>query len=302
MSKTVLCRCGERVRVGSKSAARSVQCPACGKLVVVRRRRGGASARPSRTTESSRSAKASARARSARVRGVRPSQAPLFIGALAVGVLLIVAIVYVARSRGREGQGRTRRGAEPQAGVQNPVRASYADRDVRRLVRQLHAGKLRARTAAARALVAMGPRACEAVPDLLVAMGRKSAGIEFEVAVGRAFKAMGSAAVPELLGALRSGSAKTRFYAARALMKVGPRAKGAVDALVAVLERDADYSVRSSAAAALGAMGPAASKALPALKRAAGNPNAPITHDTARGELRVRAQLAIDQIQSRLVK
>jgi len=323
MSKTVLCKCGARVRVVvGRTAGRSVQCPACGKLVAVRKRRSGGSARSMPRQDSPGSAKSVARARSERVRRSRPSQAPLFVGAGVVAVLLVVAIVYMVRSgrrataaRGADvvsagdgvavwtGEAAVASGGGGRASrVHRPVRARYSDASVRRLVHTLHAGKLKARTRAAEALGAMGPRACEAVPDLLVAMGRKSAGIEFEMAVARAFRAMGAAALPEVLDALKSRSSKTRFYAALALTKMGPRARGAVDALVGVLEQDADLSVRASAAAALGAIGPAAAKAVPALRRAAGNPNAAITHDTARGELRVRAQMAIDQIQSRIVK
>ncbi|MFC1806232.1 HEAT repeat domain-containing protein [Planctomycetota bacterium] len=68
--------------------------------------------------------------------------------------------------------------------------------------------------------------------------------------------------------------------------------------LIAALEADPDMSVRASAAAALGGIGSVASAAIPALRRAAGNPRVPITHDSAQGELRVRAQMAIDHIEN----
>ena len=176
--------------------------------------------------------------------------------------------------------------------------ADVREPSVARHVRQLRATTVRQRTAAARALATMGPRAKEAVPALLAAMAQRSGGIEFEMAVARAFRAIGAPAVPELLIALRGPNAERRFYAARALMKIGPAASDAVPALIETLERDPSYGVRANAAAALGDIGPAAAVALPALQRAAGNPRGPITHDTAQGQLRVRAQMAIDRLRN----
>ena len=175
--------------------------------------------------------------------------------------------------------------------------ADVREPSVAREVRQLRARNVRERTAAARALATMGPRAKEAVPAPLAAMARRSSGIEFEMAVDRTLRAIGAAAVPDLVDALRDGDAERRFYAARALMKIGPAAAEAVPALVHTLENDPDYGVRANAAAALGDMGPRAAPAVPALRRAAGNPRAPITHDTAQGQLRVRAQMALDRIE-----
>jgi HEAT repeat protein len=134
------------------------------------------------------------------------------------------------------------------------------------------------------------------VPALLAGLARPSPGIEFQMAVGKALKAIGPSAVPPLRAALRAGQARTRFYAARALSKLGPAAAPAVPALIDVLEHDRDYGVRGSAAAALGAIGPPAHKAMPALRRAAGNPNTPFSGDPERDELRVAAQMALRQL------
>jgi HEAT repeat protein len=179
------------------------------------------------------------------------------------------------------------------------VPASYSDASVERLARQLRSSDLRSRVEAANALAALGPRAGEAVPALLNAMGRAASEIEFARAVGKAMKAIGPAAVPRLVSALRSDVPKARFHAAGALAKLGPDAAGAVAALTEALEADPDYSVRSNAAVALGAIGPAASSALPALRRAAGGPNEKLTGDPARAELRVRARMAMDQVKGK---
>ena len=220
---------------------------------------------------------------------------PLVVGAVAVGVVAggVVAAVLVRSGGGSA----SRRGPTAHAGGQTRREAVvYSSHEVGRWGRQLHARGLRARLAAAQALARMGPRAAEAVPDLLAAMARRSAEIEFRMALGRAVRAMGSSAVPYLVAALGSEAPRTRFDAAQALAKLGPEARGALEPLIEVVERDRDYSVRACAAAALGAIGPPAAAALPALRRAAGNPNEPLTHDAPRSELRVRARMAIDQI------
>lgn len=179
------------------------------------------------------------------------------------------------------------------------VPTSYSDSSVGQLAGELRASNLRTRMAAANALAALGPRAREAIPALLNAMARPSSEIEFSRAVSKALKAIGAAGVPQLVSVLRTGGAKARFHAAGALAKLGPDAAGAVAALAEAVENDADYSVRSNAASALGAIGAAAAAALPALRQAAGNPNEKLTHDAARAELRVRAQMAIGQIKGK---
>jgi len=176
------------------------------------------------------------------------------------------------------------------------IQVSYSDRGVARGGEQLAARRLADRVAAARALASLGPRAAEAVPALLHALSKPSCEIEMQAACQKALKAIGPAATPELVAALRSGQPKMRFQAAMAIVKLGPLARDAVGPLTGALENDPDYSVRTAAATALGAIGPAASPALGALKRAAGNPNQKLTHDPQRAELRVRAWSALREI------
>jgi HEAT repeat protein len=184
-------------------------------------------------------------------------------------------------------------------GVSTPGTAPrhFADADVGRLAEQLGSRDLAARTAAARTLAALGPRAKDAVPELLDCMAKTASGIEFEVAVAKAMKSIGAAGLPDLLAALGSADPRRRFTAARALAKLGPLAASATPQLVAALERDRDDAVRASAATALGAIGPPAAAALPALRSLVGNPNTPFTGIPAKDELRVAAQMAMKKIQ-----
>ncbi|MBM4034306.1 MAG: hypothetical protein FJ291_21385 [Planctomycetes bacterium] len=238
-----------------------------------------------------------------RSRRAKPSRGPLI--ALGIGgALALLGAVWLLVRPGTDSATPATDGGRPTASVERDVilvsvPASYTDAGVGRLASQLRSSDLRSRVEAANALAALGPRAAEAVPALLNAMGRGSSEIEFARAVGKAMKAIGAAAVPRLIGALRSEAAKARFHAAGALAKLGPEAAGAVAALAEALEGDPDYSVRSNAAVALGAIGPAASSALPALRRVAGNPNEKLTGDPARAELRVRARMAMDQVKGK---
>jgi len=91
-------------------------------------------------------------------------------------------------------------------------------------------------------------------------------------------------AIPDLINALEDQTAKVRGYAARALAKMGPDAKGAVPVLTELLGDQAEYSiatwvdtggfgrpakrqmyVRANAAEALGSIGPDAQTAIPTL-------------------------------------
>ncbi len=240
-----------------------------------------------------------------RSRQARPSRGPLIAVGVGGGAVALLGIVWLLTRPGEEG-GTTRAtgSSRPVASVSRDVTlvsvpTSYSDASVGRLAGQLRSSDLRSRVEAANALAALGPRAQEAIPALLNAMGRMSSELEFSRAVGKAMKAIGAAAVPQLAGALRSGVPKARFHAAAALARLGPEAAPAVSALVEALEGDSDYSVRSNAAAALGAIGPAAASALPALRRAAGNPNEKLTSDPARAEVRVQANRAMDQIKGK---
>ena len=284
MPIVVQCSCGQEMTVRDDFAGRQLKCPGCGTGLVVPgpSRIGSSRALPQGW--------ASPRRRS-RPRPRKKANSPwpwLVVSALIVGAA-VAAGVYVLP--------RPPKGGSTGAGSQTlSVPIHYADADVGDLARRLAAKQIAARTAAARSLAALGPRAREAVPALLAGMMRSSAGIEFEMAVAKAFKALGSAAVPQLVAALRVPDARTRFYAARALATVGPPAAPAVGALVAVLQRDPDYGVRGSAATALGGIGAAAASATAALHKAAGNPNTPFSGNPDRDGLRVAAQVALQKI------
>jgi HEAT repeat protein len=223
---------------------------------------------------------------------------PLILGGTAVAALLIVGLVLVLTADRAPARAAVSNWPAAQEEIAAP-QVDYRDGELARWARQLRAADLRARIAAANTMAGMGPRAREAVPDLLASMARTNNGVELDTALGRAMKAIGPAAVPDLVAALSWRDPRMRFAATSALTKLGPQAEQAVQPLIGVLERDGDYAVRASAAAALGAMGSAASSALPALRRALGDPNATLTHNPQLSELRVRAQLAIDQIEGR---
>lgn len=251
------------------------------------------------------------RAARPRAREARRSRLPLIALCAGAGALALAGLVWALTRRddGPAARGTPGAPAGVPAGA-SPTRdvtvvsvpASYSEAGVARLAAQLRAPSLRSRVEAAESLAALGPRAREAVPALLNAMARRNSEIEFARAVSKAIKAIGAAAVPQLVAVLRSGSSQARFQAAAALNRLGPDGAGATDALIEVLEGDEDMAVRSNAAVALGAIGPAASAALPALKRAAGNPNERLGGNAAKAELRVRAQMAIDQIKGAIGK
>jgi len=293
MSITLRCVCGARFSASDDCLGGRATCPACGQMLAV----------PSRPTRRPR--RADARSRRRTKRGVNP----LAIVGIALGAVAVLGFVCFVASRREETEGGgqtsqpygpsssgTRAAYREPSGVELPT--SYASRDVDRLAAQLGARDLRSRIAAAQAIAAMGPGASEAVPALLDAMARKSLEIELSRVLDKAVKAIGPMAVPGLIAALRAGSPKARFVAATAIAQLGPAAAGAVQPLISVVESDPDYSVRSNAAAALGAIGPGASAALPALRKV-GGANTKLTHDPGRAELCVRARVAIDQIQEK---
>jgi len=73
-------------------------------------------------------------------------------------------------------------------------------------------------------------------------------------------------AVPDLVKALQSSDALLRAQAALALGAIGPDARDAVPALTTALD-DPEWSVRRQSAMALGAIGPDARPAVPVLHR-----------------------------------
>ncbi len=109
-------------------------------------------------------------------------------------------------------------------------------------------------------------------------------------------------AIPALTAALADKNLNVRYWAAKVLMGFGPEAKTAVPALVAALktfpggspelEGPARYypDVRSLAADALGAMGPAAKEAIPALKEASADKSPAVRESAAEAIKRIEAK------------
>ena len=290
MSITVRCWCGARFRAKDEFAGRTLKCPNCHEPLVVPARgpRRGGARRPGR----------------ARRRESRSSSVPLTVGAIAVCVLLIGGALWLTRGRSGERRVAIDRPSPPKAAQRSrapappPPALSYSDADVARLAKQLQAATIRARAAAARGLARIGPQASQAVPALLHARTRGSEGIEARAAIDKALKAIGPAAVPHLVAALKSGGETVRFHAAQALGTLGPKAEAAVPDLAAALESDGHRGVRASAARALGAIGRPALRALAALRRVAGNPNTPFSGDAEKDQLRAAAQAAINRIRT----
>ena len=127
------------------------------------------------------------------------------------------------------------------------------------------------RTAAAGALGDVGPAAGSAVPSLLTALKDEDWGVVQSAAI-----ALGEIGVSEpsvisgLSRALKNRAAHVQMAAAEALGKMPRAAAPAVGNLIAVLSDNRAVQVaRRNAAGALGAIGPAAKEAIPALKEAA---------------------------------
>jgi hypothetical protein len=77
---------------------------------------------------------------------------------------------------------------------------------------------------------------------------------------------IGTAAVPELIAALRSNDAEARLQATQVLARMGSDAKEAVPDLIRLLD-DPDERIRKAATRTLGRIGPAAAEAVPALMK-----------------------------------
>lgn len=115
----------------------------------------------------------------------------------------------------------------------------------------------------------LGDAAEPAVAELGRVLGREDTNDVVTRALARIGPAA-TAAVPDLVRALRSENATHRWRAARTLGRIGPGAEPAVAALAAALA-DSNGVVRMQAARALGRIGPAAKPAAAALQRATGD-------------------------------
>ena len=141
------------------------------------------------------------------------------------------------------------------------------------------------------------------VAELIEQLKSPDAGIRARAAIS--LDQLGAAAkpaIPVLAIALADKNLNVRYWSAKVLRGFGPEAEGAVPALIAALKTfpggspaldgPARYypDVRSVAAEALGAIGPAAKEAIPALKEAATDTNADVREAAAGALKRISAQ------------
>ncbi len=77
---------------------------------------------------------------------------------------------------------------------------------------------------------------------------------------------IGTAAVPQLIAALRSNDVEARLQATQVLARMGSDAKEAVPDLIRLLD-DPDERIRKAATRTLGRIGPDAAEAVPALMK-----------------------------------
>jgi HEAT repeat protein len=105
------------------------------------------------------------------------------------------------------------------------------------------------RDSALKAITSLGPVAKEAIPSLINCLGvRGFVSDEFEIA--KAFTSIGDAAVEPLVRNLKNPDATVRFVTVRTLGALGPKAVQAIPALEMALQ-DEHERVRSDAVEAL---------------------------------------------------
>jgi HEAT repeat protein len=120
------------------------------------------------------------------------------------------------------------------------------------------------------ALGNIGPEARDAVPELCNLLVR--AGPKLQAMVAHTLGAIGKpagAAIGELTKLLESHEPSVQVFAAQALWKIANRVESALPVLLDILVRNRekdDYTFREAAAQSLGAIGPAALVAVPALE------------------------------------
>jgi HEAT repeat protein len=139
---------------------------------------------------------------------------------------------------------------------------------VESLVNDLHNPDYQAQVNAAEDLGRLGPKACAAVPDLLLKVTNSNDLVARSAK--DAIDAICLTDISPLADALSDERPNVRFAAAMEIPRMGSRAKDAVPALVKALDSD-DRMFKAAVILALQRMGPAASDALPKLKELMAN-------------------------------
>ncbi len=139
-------------------------------------------------------------------------------------------------------------------------------------------GDNRVRGHAVHALGMIGPAAKDAIPELIRALEDEEPSLSNQAAF--ALGRIGPAAGFALVKALEKGNPRVGVLAARALAKIPP-VKGAVPPLLAALQKEQMPQNQVALIDALGAQGPAAAEAVPALIELAKQDKAPPAHVVA---------------------
>jgi HEAT repeat protein len=192
------------------------------------------------------------------VQDMRRSFSVVLIGLIGLGVLVGLAVLLWLRWRGAAGEPligtKTEaqwlaelRSSDTEAGARAALAlADLGDAGLPVLLAARKDADLRVHRQAVRGLILLGARAAPALVEALPSSGERAA---------TALVRIGPEAIPALLQALRDP--EKAHLAARVLGGMGPRARSAGPALMAVLQdRQSKAEVRAEAAGALGLIGP----------------------------------------------
>lgn len=155
------------------------------------------------------------------------------------------------------------------AGAVVALMAGCSRTPVEQLAAQLKSEDRDARYEAAKQLADYGPEAIEAVDELAAALTDVDPKVRYRSAKALSKIGLGAgAAADAVAAALEKADEKSRYYLVKTLANVEDAAVGAVDQLARLLSNDPNPEVRYYAAKALGKIGREAQRAAPALKSA----------------------------------